>query len=63
MGIPAQLAVVGMVRSGFTIADANDAGMLDIVGMSTDTPHLISNFVGDKPLWSPTTVQWQQEYF
>ena len=48
--IPAKLAVVGMVSNGFSIADPNDAGMLDIVGMSTDTPNLISSFVGDRSL-------------
>ena len=49
-GIPAKLAVVGMVSNGFSIADSNDAGMPDIVGMSTDTPSLISSFVGDRSL-------------
>lgn len=44
-GIPARLVVVGMVSNGFTIADPTDAGMLDVVGFSTDAPDLISGFV------------------
>ncbi|MBI1256221.1 MAG: TROVE domain-containing protein [Chloroflexi bacterium] len=43
-GIPAQLVVVGMVANRFTIADPNDRGMLDVVGMDTATPQLISDF-------------------
>lgn len=43
-GIPAKLVVVGMTSNGFTIADPRDAGMLDIVGMSTDVPKVISDF-------------------
>ena len=46
-GIPAKLVVVGMVSSVFSIADPNDAGMLDVVGFDTATPNLISQFVGD----------------
>jgi 60 kDa SS-A/Ro ribonucleoprotein len=44
MGIPAKLVVVGMVSNGFTIADPNDAGMLDVVGFDTASPSLISDF-------------------
>jgi 60 kDa SS-A/Ro ribonucleoprotein len=44
MGIPAKLVVVGMTANGFTIADPNDAGMLDVVGFNTATPSLISGF-------------------
>jgi 60 kDa SS-A/Ro ribonucleoprotein len=40
----AKLAVVGMVSNGFTIADPNDPGMLDVVGFDTATPHVISEF-------------------
>jgi 60 kDa SS-A/Ro ribonucleoprotein len=43
-GIPAKLVVVGMVANKFTIADPNDAGMLDVVGFDTRTPSVISNF-------------------
>ncbi len=43
-GIPAKLVVVGMTSNGFTIADPNDAGMLDVVGFDTSTPPVISDF-------------------
>lgn len=43
-GIPAKLAVVGMVSNGFTIADPNDPGMLDVVGFDTATPQVLSGF-------------------
>ena len=43
-GIPAKLVVVGMVSNGFSIADVNDKGMLDVVGMDNATPELISSF-------------------
>jgi len=44
-GIPAKLVVVGMVSNGFSIADPNDAGMMDVVGFDTDTPNVIANFI------------------
>jgi 60 kDa SS-A/Ro ribonucleoprotein len=44
MGIPAKLVVVEMVSNGFTIADPDDAGMLDVVGCDTSTPTVISDF-------------------
>src|SRR5262249_16176293 len=43
-GIDARLVVVGMVSNGFSIADPNDAGMLDVVGFDTATPQLISQY-------------------
>lgn len=43
-GIPAKLIVVGMVANQFSIADPNDAGMLDVVGFDTTVPQLISQF-------------------
>ena len=43
-GIDASLVVVGMVSDGFSIADPNDGGMLDVVGFDTATPQLISDF-------------------
>ena len=45
MDIPARLIVVGMVSNGFSIADPNDAGMLDVVGFDTATPQVIADFV------------------
>lgn len=44
MSIPARLVVVGMVSNGFTIADPNDAGMLDVVGFDAASPGLIADF-------------------
>lgn len=45
MGIAAKLIVVAMAGNKFSIADPNDAGMLDIVGFSTDTPNVIADFI------------------
>jgi 60 kDa SS-A/Ro ribonucleoprotein len=44
MGIAAKLAVVGMTSNGFTIADPNDAGMLDVVGFDAAAPAIIADF-------------------
>lgn len=44
-GKHAKLVVVGMTATEFSIADPNDAGMLDVVGMDTATPNLISDFI------------------
>lgn len=44
-GIPTKLIVVGMTSNGFSIADPNDAGMLDVVGFDTATPNLMSDFI------------------
>lgn len=43
-GIPAKLVVVGMTSTGFSIADPNDGGCLDIVGFDSNCPALISDF-------------------
>ena len=43
-GIPARLIVVGMVSNGFSIADPNDAGMLDVVGFDSAAPAIIADF-------------------
>lgn len=43
-GIPAKLIVVGMVSNGFTIADPNDAGMLDVVGFDASAPAVMADF-------------------
>ncbi|HKP53078.1 MAG TPA: TROVE domain-containing protein [Chloroflexia bacterium] len=47
MGIPAKMVVVGMTSNGFTIADPDDAGMLDVVGFDTAVPQLMSDFVAE----------------
>jgi 60 kDa SS-A/Ro ribonucleoprotein len=43
-GIDAQLIVVAMTATKFTIADPNDPGMLDIAGFDSAVPSLISQF-------------------
>jgi 60 kDa SS-A/Ro ribonucleoprotein len=45
MGIPAKLIVVGMVSNGFTIADPNDGGMVDVVGFDAAVPQLMNDFI------------------
>jgi len=44
MGIAAKLVVVAMASNGFSIADPDDAGMLDVVGFDAATPGLIADF-------------------
>jgi 60 kDa SS-A/Ro ribonucleoprotein len=43
-GIDARLVTVGLVSNGFSIADPNDPGQLDVVGFDTATPQLIADF-------------------
>ena len=45
-GIAARLIVVGMVANRFSIADPDDAGMLDVVGFDTSTPEVIAGSAG-----------------
>lgn len=40
----AKLIVVGMQSNGFTIADPNDKGMLDVVGFDSAAPQIMSLF-------------------
>jgi 60 kDa SS-A/Ro ribonucleoprotein len=47
-GIPARLIVVGMVSNGFSIADPDDAGMMDVAGFDTATPPLIADFAAGR---------------
>ncbi len=44
-GIGAKLIVVGMCANRFTIADPNDAGMIDVVGFDTSVPQAMREFV------------------
>lgn len=43
-GIDARLIVVGMISTGFSIADPDDPGMLDVVGFDAAVPSLITEF-------------------
>ena len=45
MDIPAKLIVCGMVSNAFTIANPDDVGTMDVVGFSTATPNVMSDFV------------------
>jgi len=47
MGIPAKLVVVAMASNGFSIANPEDAGMLDVVGFDAATPALIADFAAN----------------
>ena len=44
-GIDAKLIVCGMCANSFSIADPNDAGMLDMAGFDSAAPQVIQNFV------------------
>ncbi len=41
---PARLAVVAFASNGFTIANAEDGGMLDVVGFDSSAPAVLSDF-------------------
>ena len=45
-GIDAKLAVSAMTATEFSIADPNDAGMLDLVGFDASLPQVIEGFAG-----------------
>ena len=45
-GIAAKMVVVAMTSTGFTIADPEDAGTLDVVGFDASAPQVIADFVG-----------------
>jgi 60 kDa SS-A/Ro ribonucleoprotein len=44
MKIDAKLIVVGMTSTGFSIADPNDAGMMDVVGFDSSAPAVMADF-------------------
>ena len=41
----AKAVVVGMTSNGFTLADPDDRGMLDVVGFDATVPALIADFI------------------
>jgi 60 kDa SS-A/Ro ribonucleoprotein len=47
-GIAAKLIVVGMVSNGFSIADPDDAGMLDVVGFDAAAPQVMADFAAGR---------------
>lgn len=44
VGLPVRHAVVAVTSTGFSIADANDPGQLDVVGFDTAAPGILSEF-------------------
>lgn len=44
----ARLVTVGMASNGFSIADPEDTGMLDVVGFDTSAPDVIANFAAGR---------------
>lgn len=51
----AAMVTVAMVSNGFSIADPNDARMLDVVGFDTSAPEIINAFIGDSLMTTFTT--------
>ena len=45
MGIDAELIVVGMTATKFSIGDPNDPRILNVVGFDTSAPNIISEFI------------------
>lgn len=45
MGIPAKLVVVGFTATEFSVADPQDAGMLDVVGFDAAAPEIMHQFI------------------
>ena len=43
-GIQARLIVCAMTSNGFTLADPEDAGMLDMAGFDSAAPNIIRSF-------------------
>ena len=44
----AKLITVGMASNGFSVADPEDTGMLDVVGFDTSAPEVISSFAAGR---------------
>ncbi|KAJ3194708.1 60 kDa SS-A/Ro ribonucleoprotein [Irineochytrium annulatum] len=44
MGIPARMIVVGLASNEFSIADPEDAGMMDVVGFDSAAPSIMREF-------------------
>ena len=51
----AKAVVVGMTSNGFTLADPNDRGMMDVVGFDTTAPAVIADFVREYGRFKETT--------
>jgi 60 kDa SS-A/Ro ribonucleoprotein len=44
-GIPAKLVAVAFSANNYSVANPDDAGQLDVVGLDTATPNVISDFI------------------
>lgn len=44
-GIPAKMAVLAFANTNFTVADPNDAGMMDFAGFDASVPTLLNDFL------------------
>jgi 60 kDa SS-A/Ro ribonucleoprotein len=44
MGRPAKMVVIGTTATDVSIADPDDAGMMDVAGFDTSVPSVISDF-------------------
>ena len=47
MGIPAKLVAVAFATNEYAVADPDDAGQMNVCGMDTATPNIISDFISD----------------
>lgn len=47
-GRDTKYVVAGLTATQFSVADPNDAGMLDVVGCDSATPQLINSFIADE---------------
>jgi hypothetical protein len=54
----AKAVVVGMTSNGFTLADPNDRGMLDVVGFDTSTPAVTGECESARPLLEKCSPVW-----
>lgn len=45
VGIPAKMVVISMTATNSSIGDPQDGGVLDVVGLSADTPRLVNDFI------------------
>ena len=48
LGIAAKLIIVGMVSNGFSLADPEDSGMMDVVGFDAAAPEVMRGFAADE---------------
>jgi len=47
MGIPAKLVAAAFATNEYSVADPDDAGQMNVCGLDTATPNIISDFISD----------------